>query len=148
MSGVKLTWKGERVTRNIAARLEIGIVAAAKHFAFKLRQALLQNQGSNEEKIHSEPYEIPYYITTKLASSIRVVNKKKSLSRISIDIKSRLDYDRFLEEGTYKMEPRPHWMIVYMQEFRTMKSIIIKSFKNKAGDKFIEGIEDADVKHF
>ena len=122
--GITFRWNGKEISKELQERAYFGALAAANHFAARLKDNLRKTKGSVVPPVHSQPGEVPFWITKTYHKSIKIRRRKRqhTVQIISDDPKGL-----WLEFGTWKMAPRPAWRITLNAEKAQMAEIIGKA---------------------
>lgn len=111
MPGGGVTIKGlSRGVKRVEADANAEMAKRLNKAGEYLRSQMVRNlrQGSTRRDGPSAPGEFPHADTGKLSQSVQV--RRATPGNQSVSVGTTVDYGRFLEEGTGKMEARP-WLV-------------------------------------
>ena len=114
---VKVKWLDKPFTRRLRSHLADNLYLAAHDLRDGIVSDITATQGSYRPPDHSQPGEVPFWITGEVANSFDVLVNRRQLHAM---IYSDDPVSRFLEYGTSRMRPRPYFLRAFFARKRNI----------------------------
>lgn len=121
---VRMVWHDREVQRAVKRELQRRLPQVGEYFRGELVRAIREN--STRASGPSTPHDFPHVSTGRLSQSYF---SDFDRSEMSVTVGSPLKYALYLEEGTRKMEPRPHLQPMFYRLLRQMKRMLTRPMK-------------------